>query len=170
MLTAILLAPHVFFLSADPMFSNQLLGKTYFKEGGVVYDTTNSLVKVESQELKNIEKLNKIVIALYKYENEHYSFPVSAEGGSQWSRQDKHGDEWIKGLVPDYIDELPKYNRRDSDSRARFIYHSRGTDFKLIAYEADDCQKVKASAQQLVDLRRPGCIAYGYWTEGAVTQ
>ena len=78
----------------------------------------------------------------------------------------KSGKDWIKGLVPNYLESLPRDPRKNDNPKEQYLYRSNGKDYKLIAHSPGDCRVVKKTHPERVDPKR-NCWAYGYWTEGA---
>lgn len=115
-----------------------------------------------------IRDLLEIVYALERYKMDNKSYPVSSSNGAQWdgirSRYGESREDWIRGLVPEYIQKLPRDPRLLSDGGKQYIYSSNGASYKLIVHHPDNCDVIKAIYPSLVDPVRD-CFAYGFWTE-----
>lgn len=119
-----------------------------------------------------VQDLVKIVYALERYKQDHQSYPVSSSNGQRWdgllSAYGESREDWIRGLVPDYIEALPRDPRKLSDGRKQYIYKSNGANYKLIVHGATNCEEVKDRYPMLVDPARR-CYSYGFWTKRAST-
>lgn len=119
--------------------------------------------------------LTNIAFALEKYKGDHRSYPLSSGNGDHWT--DKNWDsilknsseintEWIAGLVPKYIAELPIDPRQDGIPEHQYIYKSNGANYKLIALNPEDCKQIRELVPIFFDERFEGCN-YGIWTPNA---
>lgn len=118
-----------------------------------------------------INDLLSIVYALDRYKQDHGSYPVSSSGGTRWdgiiSIYGESREDWIRGLVPKYLDSLPRDPRMlDDDGTRQYIYKSDGANYKLIVHRAANCQLIKSSYPSMVDPRRD-CFSFGFWTKRA---
>ena len=104
--------------------------------------------------------------ALESYRADHGAYPVSQGFAGLYSSFGASGPDWIKGLVPGYLAQLPRDPRLNDDPANQYLYASDGKDFKLLAHHPEDCPDVRQERPELVDPVR-GCFAYGFWTEGA---
>ncbi len=116
---------------------------------------------------KRIKDLKKIRDALDAYYRKYNSYPKSKGFDGLYSKWGLSGENWIKNLVPVYIDKLPRDPRRNENPMEQYIYRSNGKDYKLIAHGVEDCNIVKSLNPKLIDPKR-NCWAYGYWTKGAI--
>lgn len=125
---------------------------------------------LNNQTPQRIVDLSKIVIALEKYKIDHHQYPISSKKGNDWdgiySKYGEGKENWIEGLVPTYIDSLPRDPRMHSSDVAQYMYKSNGANYKLIAHGANDCKEIKALYPSLIDPTRD-CFAYGFWTPKA---
>jgi hypothetical protein len=135
--------------------------------------TMHPVVTIEADTPQRIKDLSALAYALEKYKQDHQQYPVSSNAGRGYDglfASEKYGEsrvEWIRGLVPEYIDELPRDPRNDSVIYHSYLYVSNGANYKLFVQRPEDCQEVKQKYPQLIDPRRD-CYAYGYWTPKAV--
>ncbi|MEY2664901.1 MAG: hypothetical protein RLZZ480_6 [Candidatus Parcubacteria bacterium] len=94
--------------------------------------------KIRKADLKQLQ----LAIELYKSQNGRYPAgcsadtwvgpgPVSASGFTQCD------SNWISGVTPDYIQELPRDPNQESDSNKGFYYktNSTGSMYKLMVYQ-----------------------------------
>ncbi len=125
----------------------------------------NSLVK-KSNYFKRLEDLNKLKIALENYYKDNGTYPLSKGFDGIYSKWGYSGNEWIKGLSPKYIDELPIDPRNTKDDTLQYLYQSNGKDYKLISHSPEDCKSVEKINKDFIDPSRK-CWAYGFWTDGA---
>lgn len=122
--------------------------------------STYSSVQVDARNAKRKEDLKEIQKALEIYKNENGSYPSTIVGSSRqwyglcnpnpWGPDDltvDGADQYIPGLSPDYMQQLPKDPRDNTtnSSSARtqcqtnpnencYLYSSDGVDFKLLAH------------------------------------
>lgn len=121
---------------------------------------------------QRVVDLSKLVIALEKYKRDNREYPISSDFGEQWNRLysesgGQANENWIIGLVPAYLEVLPRDPRLDNVYQHQYMYKSNGAHYKLLAPLPDDCSLIKSSNRKLIDFRR-GCDAYGFWTHGAM--
>lgn len=118
-----------------------------------------------------VRDLLEIVHALERYKADHWSYPISSAGTKGWdgiiSDFGESREDWIRGLVPNYLDKLPRDPRMLDSGAQQYLYMSNGANYKLIVRRPSNCELVKLSYPSLVDPRR-GCRAFGFWTDGAV--
>lgn len=110
--------------------------------------------------------LAQIHIALESYHMDHGKYPKSQGFDGLYTTWGKASTKWIRGLIPQYINILPRDPRLTNIPKEQYLYRSNGKDFKLISHAAEDCKIVKVEYPELIDPKRD-CWAYGYWTEGA---
>lgn len=127
------------------------------------------LSRIGEDTIKEVNDLLKIVYALERYKLDYRRYPISSNYGVGWdgalSSYGESREDWIRELVPKYIDVLPRDPRMLSDGRRQYIYRSNGANYKLIVHGAFNCQLVKNTYPFLVDPVRD-CFSYGFWTEG----
>ena len=96
-------------------------------------------------------------------------YPMSSNKGGGWdglfTSWGKSGEKWIAGLVPEYIDSLPRDPRKNKQGHQQYIYKSNGKDYKLIAHGISDRDFVYSVDKSFMDPKRKR--ACGYWTKGA---
>jgi hypothetical protein len=109
--------------------------------------------------------LLKIKIALKEYEKDNGTFPKSKEWDGLYTRWGYEGKDWIKGLIPKYLKELPRDPRLNNNKGQQYIYKSNGKDYKIISHSPEDCEIVKKTNLNMIDKKRD-CWAYGFWTSG----
>ena len=123
--------------------------------------------QIKSRNAKRISDLKQISTALALYYDNNNAYPNS--GGNWDGIYTCWGDSstnWIVGLAPTYIGQLPRDPRNHTNCGEQYIYTSNGTDYKLISHQPEDCAAVKSSYPSLIDPGRD-CWAFGYWTDGA---
>jgi len=118
---------------------------------------------------EHVINLTRLAIAIEKYKQDKNSYPVSQKQREAWDLLfDKTGEvntEWLKALVPDYLDSIPSVT--NNPKKLQYLYISNGAHYKLLVLKSGDCQFVKSKKPELIDPRRD-CYAYGYWTRKAV--
>ncbi|WP_439856375.1 sulfatase-like hydrolase/transferase [Pseudomonas yamanorum] len=111
--------------------------------------------------------LDKIRMALERYHSANGTYPQSVgfDGiRSDWGRS---SENWISGLIPDFLDALPRDPERSTTALPQYLYSSNGTDYKLIAHGAiQSCSIASLLNPEMVDPVRQ-CYAFGYWSQNA---
>ena len=116
---------------------------------------------------KTIEDIFALKQALNKYYTTTKSYPKSSGGWDAiHAAYGQSREDWIPGLAPGYIKELPVDPRKSDDPIKQYMYKSDGTDYKLIAHFPAGIDEIINEYPQYVDPRRPSW-AFGVWTEGA---
>jgi type II secretion system protein G len=113
-----------------------------------------------------IGDLRNLQTALEMYYDSVGSYPSS--GGNWDGLYSCWGDStsnWITGLVPAYLPQLPREPRGITDCDKQYIYYSNGTDYKLIYHNPENCSGVKTQYPSVIDPIRD-CWAYGNWSSG----
>ena len=113
-----------------------------------------------------MDDLKEVRSALAQYKRANNSYPVSQGWDGLYSKWGASSPEWIKGLVPEFIDELPRDPRKDTDPEHQYLYKSDGKDFKLITHRPDDFNQAKEKHPDLIDPAR-NTWAWGFWTKEA---
>jgi hypothetical protein len=108
----------------------------------------------------------------YRVAEGHFPISLNPSGVNDWTGIGWHGvgENWLPGLVPKYLPELPRDPRHSANEFGQYLYFSNGTDFKLLSLNPEDCRVTTWLRPSLKDpARRPpgACVAYGYWTAGA---
>jgi peptidoglycan/LPS O-acetylase OafA/YrhL len=117
---------------------------------------------------QRIADLVAIRKALDAYHADHGTYP---EGKGLRSIVER-GPDWIPGLAPKYIAELPRDpTRSDSSEAPQYMYRSDTKGYKLIAHSVgDDCGSAIERDGIRTDPRRTRedgtCWAFGFWTAG----
>lgn len=99
---------------------NPNLAKSYF-------------TKQKDYESTQLRDLKVIKNALEKYYIKYNSYPVSEGFDGLYTKWGKEGKIWIKGLVPEFLDSLPRDPRINKNKTQQYLYKSDGKDYKLIA-------------------------------------
>ena len=126
--------------------------------------------RLKSRTTKRITDLRQLATALELYNIAYGGYPNS--GGNWdlipcttgWPYGDQTND-WIPGLSPEFISQLPQDPRNNTVCAEQYKYRSDGTDYKLIA-RPEQCSVVKSKYPNLIDPMRD-CWAFGFWTSGA---
>jgi len=116
------------------------------------------------QRIKDIENLQG---ALFKFKKDHGYFP-STEGrwDGLYTTYGKSSEDWIPGLVPKYIDKLPRDPRNHTAMNEQYFYWSDGVDYKLIAHNTPDARIVQLVRPEMYDSAREG-RSFGVWSPSA---
>ncbi|MBF0481012.1 MAG: hypothetical protein HQK81_03600 [Desulfovibrionaceae bacterium] len=115
---------------------------------------------------RRMKDLKILKDSLEKYHEDHGGYPVSRGFDGLFTLWGEARSDWIVGLAPKYISQLPRDPRNNFDPANQYLYKSDGTDYKLIAHHPGDCDNAKIDNPALVDPVRD-CFAYGIWTSGA---
>jgi hypothetical protein len=139
------------------------LRKRYFKEKEM-YASAGNEEKFREMTLRDITRLKQ---AIDRYYNDNRSYPKSSGGwDAVIANYGESRKDWIPGLAPKYINELPHDPRKSKDPGNQYMYKSDGKDFKLLAHRPVGMSDIVMTHPALADPVRPSW-AFGYWTEGA---
>jgi hypothetical protein len=113
------------------------------------------------QRVSDIRKLHQALLAFY---NDHGHYPTT-EGrwDGLYTSYGISSENWIQGLVPKYIDSLPRDPRNHKVPDEQYLYWSDGLDFKLLAHNTADAAVVTKIYPEMHDAIRPG-RAFGAWS------
>lgn len=118
-----------------------------------------------------VANLYLIVEALNKYKNDHHQYPISNNKGNDWSSiyttTDTAHENWIEGLAPKYILQLPVDPRQSTNKLEQYAYQSDGANYKLVAFYPPDCAEVYAINPKMLVTVGNKCVGYGFWTKRA---
>lgn len=136
------------------------------KKNNVSISEQNSYEDLDLDNLAIIQlsDLTKIFNALNKYYIKYGNFPTSIGWDGLYTHSGNASEDWIHGLVPEFLDALPRDPRLNSSPYTQYLYKSNGKDFKLISENGFIAGKVKKS---YVDPIRAS-HAFGFWSEGAI--
>lgn len=112
-----------------------------------------------------LQHLDHIRYALDLFQRKYGHYPVSEGFDGIRSPIGAARRDWIRGLVPEFMKNLPNDPANSPDGLKQYLYSSDGRDYKLIAHDTGDCERVRSTNPNLVDPVRV-CFAYGYWTPG----
>ena len=110
----------------------------------------NSRDKIRMSDLKSLQ----LAIELYKSQNGTY--PTQGCGsGSQWAGPGPYDQSWgascenyILGLVPDYIGKLPRDPSREDEMNTGYLYRSDGNSYKLLAHQSVESSFITSFADE----------------------
>jgi len=137
----------------------------YYKEGYEINSERKQLLENETTQacLSHLQMLRD---ALAKYYTDHQTYPVSLGFDGLRSTWGERSEEWIKGLVPIYLDALPDIPNFEANSKKQYLYNSNGKDYKLILHDDKIDEYIVQNLNSLIDPARKNA-AYGYWTADA---
>ena len=117
--------------------------------------------------MQRVQDLRRLEAALVKYgrDNGHYPSTDSRWDGLYSSFGQSVAD-WIPGLVPKYIDALPRDPRNHTRGDEQYLYWSDGKTFKVIAHNTPDARIVREFFSEMYDTARPG-RSIGVWSTEA---
>ena len=141
------------------------------------YKTANDIVRLQEASYseavqfndtfyRRINDLKAIVQALDAYYSETGAYPVSKGWDGLYASWGGSGVQWIPGLVPEYINKLPRDPRKNSNPAMQYLYNSNGVDYKIIAHSPEDYVHVARKHPELIDSSKKR-KAYGFWTRNA---
>lgn len=114
---------------------------------------------------KRVSDLVTINDALKAYFKKHNAYPVAAGLAGLAER----GAEWIPGLVPEFVPELPRDPAMEA-SGPQYVYASDGKDYKLLAHNVSlvGGTSVEVLGVKIDRSRQPTMenASFGYWTPG----
>lgn len=135
----------------------------------------------ESYRVQQVKEMEK-AIELYYADNGHYPW---AYDGQTFGQQYTHGEcvmsdgnEWIKGLAPEYIKTMPSDPTLDCSEGSvthSWVYQTDGYDYKLITHgESPEEPKAAGLVDPVWDSGVDPCLVdgpdafhYGVWSSGA---
>ena len=125
------------------------------------------LSRIEVSTAQRVSDIRKLHQALLAFHRDHGYYPTT-EG--RWDGlSTSYGissESWIQGLVPKYIESLPRDPRNHKIPDEQYLYWSDGRDFKLLAHNTLDADVVAKVHPEMHDLVRPG-RAFGVWSSNA---
>lgn len=111
--------------------------------------------------------LEQIRAALEKYRADKGAYPVSENFDGFHSIWGRAAPDWIRGLSPAFITELPRDPQLSEEATPQYLYRSDGTGYKLVSHGANSSSAIASGLNpQMVDPLRKS-FAFGYWTENA---
>ena len=122
------------------------------------------LSRMEGSTEQRVADIRKLHQALIAFHNEHGRYPTT-EGrwDGLYTSYGISSESWIQGLVPKYIDSLPRDPRNHTVPDEQYLYWSDGKDFKLLAHNTFDAAVVAKIHPEMHDAIRPG-RAFGAWS------
>ena len=149
-------------LAAVVLLSSLLLAGWHVQSVFRPWYTTQRTARYQER-LRDLEALRQGLTAFHA---KYGRYPVNAGFLGYLTAPVAPNPEWIPGLAPEFLPALPSDPARSDGPGKQYLYHSDGTEYKLIAHNSGDCALAKADARNMVDPARD-CWAYGYWTPGA---
>jgi hypothetical protein len=128
------------------------------------------LYPMNATRLTDLARLSR-ALDLYRADTGGYPISLNAGGGNDWVGIGWNGigEDWLPGLVPAYIDKLPRDPRNTDIQHAQYAYFSDGKDYKLLSFNPEGCSLIVLLRPWLNDpVRNTGgsCQAYGVSTPG----
>ncbi len=105
--------------------------------------------ELQAWERRLLDMLN-LHAALKTYHGQHGFYPVSEGWDGAKSKWGKRTPDWIFGLAPEFIKELPDV----PNSTFSYMYRSNGNEFKIICNTARFMGHIKALAPEFIDPHR----------------
>ncbi len=114
----------------------------------------------EGQRVRHLVRLNSALGGYYK---KHKKYPITKGYQGIKSCWGASRADWISGVVPEFIDALPRDPTNNDNCSPQYLYKSNGKGYKLIAHKPPDFSLVIALFPELLDIRRR-FHSYGFWT------
>lgn len=122
----------------------------------IVYANFGSARTVARDEVRKTSvKDLELAIRLYKAQNGTYpdagcgtsagNFAGPGPSGAAWANS---CDEYIDGLTPDFIAQLPQDPNQEQDSNKGFYYRSDGISYKLMVYNTVETKVVTSATDE----------------------
>lgn len=99
---------------------------------------------IRKTDLKNLQ----VAIELFKAQNGTYPAQGCGTPGVQFAGPGTHpswgctAEQYIVGLIPDFIAELPIDPSREYENGVGYIYSSDGASYKLMAHDSGEIQRI----------------------------
>lgn len=125
------------------------------------------LSRMEASTAQRVSDIRKLHQALLAFHRDHGRYPTS-EGrwDGLYTSYGISSENWIQGLVPNYIESLPRDPRNHKIPDEQYLYWSDGRDFKLLAHNTFDAAVVAKTYPEMHDAIRSG-RAFGVWSTNA---
>jgi hypothetical protein len=122
------------------------------------------LSRMEATTEQRVSDIRKLHQALLAFHTEHGHYPTT-EGrwDGLYTSYGISSENWIHGLVPKYIESLPRDPRNHTVPDEQYLYWSDGQDFKLLAHNTADAAVVAKIYPEMHDSIRPR-RAFGAWS------
>ena len=119
---------------------------------------------LKSEASIRVRDLMKIRDALENYKKANGSYPATQDRWDGiYTCWGKASPDWIPGLVPNLLPQLPRDPRNHSKCDEQYIYSSDGKGYKLLSHNPNDFPSVVGAFPDMLDPSRP-TWAYGFWT------
>ena len=110
--------------------------------------------------------IRELQTALEAYHGQHGSYPKSSNDGRAWdglySKWGASTENWIDGLVPEFVSALPRDWRNSRKPDFQYLYRSNGRFYKIMNRRPPDCKLARLVMPEFVDPSR-NCWAYSGW-------
>jgi len=154
----------IFFIGAAIILPRPLKEK-YNREVSIMDLAANQQIYAQ----KTLDDLTVLKKALDAFYRNNHSYPST---NSTWfgikSPFGESRADWIPGLAPKYIHQLPADPRKSRTDIQQYMYMSNGKDFKLIAHFPVGIADAIKKHPELVDSKRPSW-SIGIWSDSAKT-
>ena len=121
--------------------------------------------KKYSDYIQRLADMNKVKNALAKYHKKYDCFPTSQLWDGVHSNWGKSTPNYIEGLVPEFLNALPRDPSYVEGGQINYLYRSDGVDYKFLVHGVTHFDLSKVD-KKLVDPRRE-TWAFGTWSAGA---
>lgn len=99
--------------------------------------------------------LKEVQLALELYRSQNGRYPDAGCSATAWAGPGPHSaswgtqcDEYIVGLVPDFISQLPTDPTREDEDNIGYLYRSDGNSYKLLANRSVEFDFVQSYADE----------------------
>lgn len=116
--------------------------------------------RAQARDKARMSSLKEVQLALEVYKAQNGSYPLSGCSASGFAGPGPASsgftacNNYIPGLVPDFIDKLPTDPRFESESTRGYYYQSDGNSYKFMSYDVVEAQTVTAYGEEFA--RCPG--------------
>ncbi len=117
----------------------------------------NSRDKVRKSDLKSLQ----LALELYKAQNGQY--PAAGCGAPAWAGPGPHSaswgtscDEYIVGLVPEYLPALPRDPNQENTDNVGYIYMSNGSSYKALVHRSVESARITSFDDEFSRCPRSG--------------
>ena len=140
------------FISIVIILSLGILTALYVTKNTMRHRRTEFL---SSKEGIPIKSLLNIANQLHSFYMKYGSYPKSSTGYDGFiSCYGVSKEDWIPGLVPEYLPVLPRDPRKSSNCSKQFFYHSDGVTYDLVYHNVDNIFHILSLFPEMADPSR----------------
>lgn len=116
--------------------------------------------RAQARDKARMSSLKEVQLSLEVYKAQNGSYPAAGCSAADFAGPGPASsgftscNDYIVGLVPDFIDRLPTDPRFENDTDRGFYYQSDGNSYKLMSYDVVEAQTITAYGEEFA--RCPG--------------